>query len=375
MKVSNTYIKRGLYIIVLLGMLLPAFLHIFKVGNYKELGGVFLKTQPVSLTLNTIKTGAFQDSLQNYLKDNLFVRAPFVRLRNQFDFYLYDTLHAGDVYYFDGQFFRFYMYNYSDEMGFEGWDINEERIRKLEVVKDTLDKYNTEILSVITPSKGHYYRDKVKNDFFRSNRWSNLAVIDSLYSMSNLNYINFDEWFLRLKDTIVRPLFGSGGIHWNQFGATLAMDSVLRFLSKTKIQDKINFPSWTLSDKHKQLNMDMDLLNTANLLFKYKDTSLRIVELNNDTPKNDLKVIVNSDSYFDVISWTNLRQTYFGVNSEYRYYNRVNYDINSLEIPKTKLTKEMLIKQDLILIMYSIPNLTDYSRGMIDELYEAVIQE
>lgn len=372
MRKPEVHIKKSLYILVILLLLLPAVLHVCKIGNYKQLGGVFLKTEQLPVSFNSIKTGAYQDSLQKNLKDNFFVRAPFVRLRNQLDFWMYDTLHAGDVYYFEGQFFRFYMYNYSDEMGFEGWDVNEEKLRKLKVVRDTLAKYNTEIVSIITPSKGHYYIDKVKSDFFRTNRWSNLAVLDSLYTMSDLNYINFDDWFLKIKDKVDRPLFGSGGIHWNQYGATLAMDSVLRYLSKTSIKEKINFPRWKLSASHRQLDIDMDLLNTANLYFNYKDTSLRIVELEENSPTNDLKVIVNSDSYFDVISWTELRKTYFGVQTEYRYYNRLNYDINSMEIPKTKLTKQFLIEQDLILIMYSIPNLTDYSRGMIDELYEAV---
>ncbi|MGB0932824.1 MAG: alginate O-acetyltransferase AlgX-related protein [Lishizhenia sp.] len=365
-------IKKGLYVLVLALLLIPAVLHVFKVGSYKTLGGVFLKTEQLPLSFNSIKTGAYQDSFQKNLKDNFFARAPFVRLRNQLDFWMYDTLHAGDVYYYEGQFFRFYMYNYSDEMGFEGWDVNAERLRKLKVVRDTLAKYNTEIVSVITPSKGHYYVDKVKAHFFRTNRWSNLAVIDSLYKMSDLNYINFDDWFLEMKETVERPLFGSGGIHWNQYGATLALDSLLHFLSTTSIKEKINFPRWKLSSSHKQLALDMDLLNTANLYFKYKDTALRMVEIQANSPKNDLKVIVNSDSYFDVISWTNLRKTYFGVNSEYRYYNRVNYDANSVEIPLTKLTKEQLIEQDLVLIMYSIPNLTDYSRGMIDELYDVI---
>lgn len=372
MKLNIEHSKKHLYLIALLLLLTPAVIHVLKIGTYKELGGVFRKTEPVDLTFDNLVSHAYQDSFQINLKDNFFARAPFIRLRNQLDFWMYDTLHAGDVYYYDGQFFRFYMYNYSDETAFEGWDINEDRINKLQIISDTLKKYNTEILAIITPSKGHYYYDKVANHFFTSNRWSNYAVLDSLYKMANINYINFDEWYLKIKDTIDRPLFGSGGIHWNQYGAALAMDSVLRYLESTSLQEKIKYPDWELSRESKTLNMDMDLLNTANLLLNYKDTTLRVVQMKEDTPKNNLKTIINSDSYFDIISWTGLNKVFFGLDTEYRYYNKVNYGADSQEILLTPLTKEFLKKQDLIIIMYCIPNLTDYSKGMIDEMYKAI---
>jgi hypothetical protein len=170
------------------------------------------------------------------------------------------------------------------------------------------------------------------------------------------------------------PIFGKGGIHWSSFASTLAMDSVVKYLSRIQNQE-YQLPNWKVNDGFNFEYDDHDLAQLLNVFYPPNDKEVRSLNFQSiSKPKKKIKALIVSDSFFDVISKTELRNQIFTKDSEYLYYfvkrkDNQNgsqvFDINQL-LSKIKTA-------DCVIIMNDIVNMEDFSWGFIDEMYKQIL--
>ncbi|MBL0050784.1 MAG: hypothetical protein IPP29_04270 [Bacteroidetes bacterium] len=89
----------------------------------------------------------------------------------------------------------------------------------------------------------------------------------SNYRKYGINLIDFNKWFVQMKDTSSSKLFPQQGIHWSYYGAYLAADSIIKYIEDKR---KCDLPDYVTSfETNQKANYgDEDLEHILNLIYK-----------------------------------------------------------------------------------------------------------
>ena len=368
----NKFLKLG----VVIFLFFPLLFQFVKIKEFTPLSGVQENKVQHLLDSTNNKLSWFKGSFQKYCdlaaSENLVLKAPLIRLRNQVQYSFFEKINAQDIYEYNGILFRFYTKNYHEGINFMGEAKAKEQIGKLKIIQDYLGK-DIPIITVIAPSKTYFYAEKLPQvNQFRTEK-SNYKYLKNLLLENQLHCIDFNTYFLQQKNSQI-PIFGKGGIHWSSFASTLAMDSVVKYLSRIQNQE-YQLPNWKVNDGFNFEYDDHDLAQLLNVFYPPNDKEVRSLNFQSiSKPKKKIKALIVSDSFFDVISKTELRNQIFTKDSEYLYYfvkrkDNQNgsqvFDINQL-LSKIKTA-------DCVIIMNDIVNMEDFSWGFIDEMYKQIL--
>jgi hypothetical protein len=315
-----------------------------------------------------------QQYLEAEIEENLIVKSPLVRLRNQYEYSFFQKLNAQQIYQYGDQLFRFYDPTYNEASLFLGKNKIEAKIKKLTEIQAYLGKEHP-IITLIAPSKTYFYSEYLPEIHRYQTESSNYKAIKKELKKKQLTVIDFNQWFLKLKGKTTAPLFGKSGIHWSSYGATLAMDSLVSYLENKK-QSQFQHANWKLNSAYEFLYNDHDLGQLLNVFFPPNDLSLRNpIFIQPKHPKKKIKALIISDSFFDVISITKLRSQIFTSDSDYLYYfnTRKDQTNNNQSIDKNELLSKMK-ECDCIILLNDIVNMEDFGWGFIETAYEQVRQ-
>jgi hypothetical protein len=356
-------------------LFLPLFFQFVNVKEFTPLNGVQVNKVKVYLesTKNQLSwlDGSFQEYCNLNSSENLVLKSPLIRLRNQIQYSLFQKINAQDVYQYDDILFRFYTKNYHEGVNFMGGEKAQEQISKLKEIQDYFGN-KIPIITLIAPSKTYFYSEKLPPSNRFQTDLSNYKNIKNLLLEDELRCIDFNSSFLKKKNSKI-PIFGKGGIHWTSYASALAMDSLVDYLSeikntsfqKARYKIKANF--------HFEYD-DHDLAQLLNVFFAPNDENVKSLEfLNVPNHKRKIKALVISDSFFDVISKTALRNQIFTTDTEYYYYFSKRKDIQngSQEINKSNLIQKIKTV-DCVIILNDIVNMEDFSWGFIDEIHNQI---
>ena len=259
---------------------------------------------------------------------------------------------------------------------FVGKDSIQNELRRVKWVQNYLkNEKNIDLILVFEPGKASFFPEHIPERYHSENKTiSNYLNYTQECKTLKINCLDLNAWFMSMKSTSKYPLFPKYGVHWSTFGMCLAADTLVKFIETTRGIDMPN-PYWkemNITDELKDVDFDLEL--TLNLLFPLPHEIMAYPKLafENESGKIKPRILTIADSYYWSIYNSQIPEKVFGKH-EFWYYNRTVYpDIwgdKAVYVDHTK-DKEMIEKQDVILVMITEMNLNRSFFGFFDDLYK-----
>ena len=222
-----------LFALVIAALFLPL---IQMVKPFVEVGPLFGSIVPTakdSLTLEAWFDGTYQENRNKYINEQFGFRNTAVRLHNQIAFSLFGKAKANGViigkedYLYEIKYIN--AYRGAEEINQSELDSN---LFMLKAIQSKLKEKGVELVVVMNPGKASFYPEFIPDEFpILSNR-SYYSEYQKGLESQGIQHIDFGKWFREMKGKTPAPLFPKTGIHWSQYGATLAADSLVNYCMK-----------------------------------------------------------------------------------------------------------------------------------------------
>jgi len=358
--------------IIMVTLFLPLIQSTFHYSKIEKLSGDFIPAPNTPITKDLWLSKEFQEKKEKYINDHFGYRETCIRIYNQFAFYLFKKAKANGVtigkenYLFEqGYIDAYYGQDYI------GADSIRNKCIMLSMLNDTLKKLNKTLLLVFAPGKAAFYPEYIPPQPYSAKGITNIEVYLRFVKELNIAHIDFHTWFNHNKKKSPYPLVPKYGTHWSQFGAYIAMDSILKRIEHIR---NIDIPGPTL----KKMNVgkfdgsDYDIEKGMNLFFRFKKQDLANPEIsypeNPDQTKKPATIVI-ADSYY----WQML---YMGIancfsSSNYWYYFKQAHNPkfeHSKKIEEINVSED-INNHDVMIIMASDINLPKFGWGFIDSAY------
>jgi hypothetical protein len=372
-------IKNILFFLMMLLIGLPLIQRTVPIFAESPLKGSFKIPEKPEATLLSWFDGTYQESYNSFYENSIGLRSVFVRINNQIAFSVFDTAQANGV--IIGK--QKYLYEINYIKAWKGWDFVgrktiDDQVNKAVYVNEKLRAAGKTLVIVIAPGKASYFPEYIPDKYTRqsSGELTNYQAYLNSFSKTAVPLIDFNDWFIKMKDTISYELYPQCGIHWSAYGVALALDSLINFIEKERNIDMVDF-SWNGFDFPDTLRKpDYDIAEGMNLLFRIPHYPMAYpkISFGNENGKTKPNVIVVSDSYYWSIFGKGYASRLFGDNN-FWYYNK---EVHNPEWTTPRKAEELNIldavsKADVILIMATEANLYRFPYGFIDRLYDALI--
>ncbi len=365
----------------LLGLLFvaPVIQRGFNLFEQLPLSGWHQKVHHPKLTLKSWLSGDYQKEFDKHVADSFGFTPSLVRSINQIDFNLFNSANA--QYVVVGKDNYLYESAYIDAVtgqDFVGLETIRENCEKLSVIQQGLLKRGVRLVVVLAPGKGSYFPEfipKYYNRYFRDS--TNFRVYKNELMANSVATLDFNTWFISMKDTSRYELYPKTGIHWSTYGMLLAGDSLRRYMEHAC---QAELPSYNLTfDKasSKMLKSDDDIEKGMNLWRDIPDNAMIYPSVSFDTHgTTKLSSAVIADSYFWGLFDHGFSSRVCTSGEFWYYFNEVypqNFE-NGLTIDQLDL-KASLEKHDVIVLMATDATLPKLGWGFIDKAYKIYLTE
>ncbi|MBL0339974.1 MAG: hypothetical protein IPP71_03090 [Bacteroidetes bacterium] len=354
---------------------LPLFQHSFHPFKLAGLQGAFDKGTPPVMHLTNWFNGNFQQHADMYLKNNTGFNGELVRLRNQADYSLFGNINTNltlgrENYIYDPNYIK----------AREGSDLLTDSILfsktfALQQTKIILDSLHIQLVFCFAPNKANYFPEFLLSASLASEKTSQ-TYFKNILLKNNVWVIDFDSWFIEIKNTSKYPLIPKYGAHWSTYGASLAGDTLIKTIEKALHKDLVSFSIKEITTSATPHFTDDDYLASLNLMKKWESPLMAYPEL---SFTNGLKpnVLIISDSFIWNFYDLGIIQNCFSENSKVWYYNKTAFDSqkNNLGALTGKIQKEDIINRDVVLLIATGPSLKDFGYNFFEQFNTAFLHE
>lgn len=365
------YIVLGVFF---LALLFPLIQKQFGVFYEKPLGGYFNAVAFPDFTDSLFKEGVFQEKFEKALTDNVGFHDSYVRLNNQWNYWLFNISKTKNVivgkkgYLFETS----YVNGYTGE-DFVGKNHIDLQVEKAKALEQALNKKNIALLFAFAPGKGSFFPEYIPEQYLGKNSLdsTNYTCYINACNKANLNFIDLRKYLLSMKETTKHPLFSQVGVHWSDYAAYLAIDTIARKIEEIKKikLPKIKINSFFYLDTLNDSDMDIEwLMNLYTVLPNYKMASF-MLNYKKDSATVKPNVLTISDSYYKTIVTTNSIDSLF---TDWDYWN-YNKPVSGKYANNTFDFKAEIEKRDVILLMATDATLASFPYGFINEAYERFV--
>src|ERR1043166_8057371 len=227
-------VKKIIFICLLIAWLTPAIQQRYAFINSKGLAGWFPYFPIPEFTWDGWFSGGYQPEMDKGLDSNIGLRGAFVRTNNQLNHSLFNINFAQSI--ITGKEDCLFEEAYINAfIGNPPADSNKVKLTLAETkyVQDELEKSGCKLLIILAPGKGSFYPEYIPDRYNVSQRKTNYYDLYSHYlKNSGIHYLDFNDYFKKLKSHAPYPLYTKQGTHWSAYGAALAMDSLLRYIKR-----------------------------------------------------------------------------------------------------------------------------------------------
>jgi len=376
-----------LFVVVIAALFLPL---IQMVKPFVEVGPLFGSIVPTakdSLTLEAWFDGTYQENRNKYINEQFGFRNTAVRIHNQIAFSLFHKAKANGViigkedYLYEIKYIN--AFRGAEEVSAAKVDSN---LVMLKALQTKLKEKGVELVVVMNPGKASFYPEFIPDEFpILSNR-SYYSEYQKGLKDRGIQHIDFGKWFREMKGKTPAPLFPKTGIHWSQYGATLAADSLVNYCMRLFGKDMNEFGwnkndlplSTTMESVDDDIGLGMNLYSPIDVLpMAYPRVGLNDkygVSFGNRGIQP--KVAVISDSYF-----FNLLQLPWApdIFSELNFYF---YNKQLHKRPEGTMTNSDPLSQmkdiessDVVFIMATECNMDKLGWGFISNAYKYFVME
>jgi hypothetical protein len=353
----------------------------------KALKGVVVEEAEPEWSFQNYCNGSFQQQVEPYLKQHCGFREPMIRLYNQYlwDFYgeskvLGKQIMFGKDYWLYepwvvANYYQWEFHAYASDSTVMARMLSEEAQRVLQL-QQVLESYGIHLFVCLVPSKDLVYPEylpenwetkyddqpKISSRFFNEEEYTRLGI----------NHLNLEQYFLDIKDTVDFALFPQTGIHWSNYAALYAADTLIRYMEHL---GDINMKNLVIGprtlDKARKPDDDLEsLMNLIRPLPKpkcyYANTTT-----DGDTTAVKPKMIVIGDSFW----WNIALQIPLGEifsAAPYWYYNSsVHYYPPYESVDELEL-KDELLTSNFIVLFYSASTQYRMNDGFTQNALEAL---
>ncbi|MBT3384219.1 MAG: hypothetical protein HN778_19205 [Prolixibacteraceae bacterium] len=373
-------IKKGFkilfFLIFSLVLILPFVYSFTELNNRITLKGAVDLAEKPTLKYGNWFDGEFQSNYEKYINDNIGFRPIFVRIRNQVAYSFFDEINAASV--IRGKENYLYERNYIKAFNgtdFIGADSIYYKTRRIKLLQDSLQKMDKTLIVCLAAGKGSFYPQYFPEKYkLPPSDSTNQKFYVKAFKELGVNHIDFNKWFLEMKDTSRYILYPKYGIHWSEYGMLLSVDSLVSYVEKKR---KVNMPNLLLSNYKlsKDLNnSDYDIADGLNLIFKLPVETMCYPDFvwENDSARKKPKVVVIADSFYWSMYGTGLWNNSFSPGG-FWYYNRLVYPDSFEETLNVKDVNywKAIENTDVFIVLVTEANLPKFSWGFVENALEA----
>ena len=245
-----------MFSLVIAALFLPM---IQMVKPFVEVGPLFGSIVPTtkdSLTTESWFDGTFQENRNKYINEQFGFRNTAVRIHNQIAFSLFHKAKANGV--IIGK--EDYLYEIKYINAFRGAEeVSQSKVDSnlvmLNALQHKLNEKGIELVVVLNPGKASFYPEYIPDEFPVVSNRSYYSEYQKGLKAQGIQHIDFGKWFREMKGKTPAPLFPKTGIHWSQYGATLAADSLVNYCMKL-FGKKMNEFAWDKKNLQLQTTME-----------------------------------------------------------------------------------------------------------------------
>lgn len=366
-------IKKIIFVVFLIILFIPILVKSLNLIKEKPLNGAFIPAEKPYLSDSTWFNGYFQEQQEKYLNENTGLHNTMVRINNQIDFSLFnksktDKLVIGK---------ENYLFEDNYIFATTGTDyIGEEKIKELtqkaKQTQEILESNGIKMLFVFAPGKASFFKEYIPDRYFvnGTSPVTNYKVFTEYCKKEDVNYIDFNSYFLKLKDKSEYPLYPKAGIHWSYYGMYLCADSIISKIEKDLNKDIPEIIIKNIELSKEQKNPEYDLGDLANLLFKIETYDLAYpVYSYNQEGKHRPKVLVVGDSYYWNMYYSGIPSNVFESLDFYYYNSKYYYNGNATPIEVSSLDYvQEILKYEYIILLETDGGLNNFGFGFFDKI-------
>ncbi len=366
-------VKHIVFILILAGLSLPALQGKWHLFPEKPLHGDFEQKELPELTKSTWLDGTFQEALDPWLEQNTGFHNGLVRVHNQFDYSLFHKTNAEGV--IRGRNGQLYEYDYIRAWtgaDFVGEELLDRKLRQFRFLQQHLEEnHDIDLVLVLEPGKASVYPEDIPGRY-RQGEKTNYRYISQRARELGINLIDFNAWFMEIRDTVSYPLFPKQGTHWSEFAMWYAADSLIRYIEKVR---NIELPEVIREGTEYSSSLrstDYDVGVTLNLLFELRHGKMPYPKYSfGDSNVSRPNVLSVADSYYWNIFNTRIPLHLFNNEAFWYFYKKVYPDsyYGDVFVKDLNLRQE-IEKQDVIFFMSTERFLYKIDRGFVDDLME-----
>lgn len=262
-------VRGGLFIFIALVVWLPLLNYWFGFIESGKLNGVSPEKKLDKLSWASWWSGRYQEQRNDLLNDSIGFRPDLVRLTNQLDYTLFHKINGSNVvlgkddYLFESGYIKEY-----NGIDYAGADAIQQACYKMRRIQDTLEKLGKTFVFAISPSKAYFFPEKIPASMLVRGRHQTTYTSFRQAALSQqVHMVDFNDWFLKMKDTSRHVLITRQGIHWSLYGATLAADSMLRYMTQAGVKalPRLDITGVEYSDEPR--SADADLGRVLNMIY------------------------------------------------------------------------------------------------------------
>jgi len=369
---SLQQLRKIIFIFFLLVLVFPFFQNQTRRVKITPLNGAIIKPQNTDFTLEQWFSEKYQKNKEKYINSSFGFREIFIRFNNQISFIIFGKANVDEVivgkdnYLYQLAYIKSY---FGDD--FIGEDSIRHRISRLKFLSDTLSKLNKTLIPIFAAGKATFYSEYIPERFKKTIGKTNYEYHIKLANEYGLKYIDFQKYFLEIKDTSRYMLFPKYGIHWSDYAQCIVADSIIHYIEKVR---NIDCPElyWTKVNFHQPMNSDYDIGSAMNLFTMLRGPDMVYPEVMFETDSTKVKpnVLVISDSYY-------CGMYLFGINKAFDlghfwYYAKVIYPESATKELTTDQVdlREEIAKHDVIIIISTEATLPNMGWKFIENAYD-----
>nr|MDA3821335.1 hypothetical protein [Bacteroidales bacterium] len=335
------------------------------------LRGSFKLADVPNFSLKQWFDGEFQEALEPAMNDRFGFRNIFVRANNQVGYSIYRKALASGVtigkenYLYDRNYIK--AVNGED---FLGDSIIEENTLKLKSIQDYFIENNKLFFVTFAAGKGSFYPEYFP-DLYQGklSEETNLNTYKKYFEEYGVNYIDFNKWFVEMKDTSNYCLYPRTGIHWSYYGMVLVIDSLVSYLSVETGEVMPKFTWGEVKESRRYRSSDKDIEEGMNIVFRLNHDKMAYPKVSFvDKDVDKLKGVVIADSFYWGIHNIGFSSRIFD-QGEYWYYNKqiiANHISPPIELDSID-RMERLRDVDVIIMMATESTLPKFPFGFEKE--------
>lgn len=364
-------VKHIVFILILAGLSLPALQGKWHLFPEKPLHGDFEQKELPELTKNTWLDGTFQEALDPWLEQNTGFHNGLVRVHNQLDYSLFHKTNAeGVIRGRNGQLYESDYIRAWTGADFVGEELLDRKLRQFRFLQQHLEEnHDIDLVLVLEPGKASVYPEDIPGRFIEGEK-TNYRYISQRARELGINLIDYNAWFMEIRDTVSYPLFPKQGTHWSEFAMWYAADSLIRYIEKVR---NIELPEVIREGTEYNSSLrstDYDVGVTLNLLFELRHGKMPYPKYSfGDTNRVRPNVLSVADSYYWNIFNTRIPLHLFENEAFWYFYQKAYPESYRKDVFVKDLDlRQEIEKQDMIFYMSTDRFLFKFDRGFVDDL-------